>query len=396
MRVLIVTKIFPNRVEPLSSPFNRQQFGALSRFCEVEVLATIPWFPAARAFRRWSDVGRLLEVPEHESIDGLRVRHPRYVMLPKIGHAVAGPLYAASLAASTLRYRGRVDVVLGSWAYPDGFAAVVLADMLGVPAVIKLHGSDVNVVARWRGPRRLLKWALPRAERVVAVSGALAESAAALGVPPERIDLVPNGIDRASFRPRDRARARAELGLPLDGKLVLYVGHISGPKGAFDLIQAFALVSRRVPDVRLIMVGDGSGLAEAQDMASELSDRITFVGAQPHDKIPSYLAACDLLALPSWNEGMPNVVLEALASGRRVVATNVGGIPEVVTEELGILVPPRNIALLANALESALATSYEPERISAALDRPDWDGSARLLFESLRSALGSRASREAA
>ncbi len=396
MRVLIVTKIFPNSVEPLSSPFNRRQFAALSRYCEIEVLATIPWFPAASAFRRWSGVADLSRVPRSEAIDGLKVRHPRFMFLPKIGHAVAGPLYAASLAATTLRYAGRVDIVLGSWAYPDGFAAVVLADMLGVPAVIKLHGSDMNVVARWPGPRRCLKWALPRAERVVAVSGALVEAAATLGVPKERIDLVPNGIDRTAFQPRDRAQARRALELPVDGQMVLYVGHITEPKGAFDLVRAYAAARPRLNGARLVLVGDGSGLEACRKLASSLDNTISLVGAQTHDRIPLWLAACDVLALPSWNEGMPNVVLEALASGRRVVATRVGGVPEVVTPELGILVRPRDLTALEHALEAALSTDYDPATVSAALNRPDWDGSARLLHASLLSALAGRATREAA
>src|SRR5580704_9480450 len=165
MRVLILTKIFPNRVEPLSSPFNRQQFAQLARLCDVEVLATIPWFPGAGALSRWSPAGRLLDVPDEEVVDGIEVRHPRFLFVPRIAPGLAGPLYAASLARTALRYRGRVDVVLGSWAYPDGFAAVLLARMLGVPAVIKLHGSDMNVVAKLAGPRRGLRWALPRAGR---------------------------------------------------------------------------------------------------------------------------------------------------------------------------------------------------------------------------------------
>jgi glycosyltransferase involved in cell wall biosynthesis len=396
VRVLIVTKIFPNCVERLSAPFNRRQFAALARYCDVEVLATIPWFPAAAAFARWSNVASLSSVPRSESIDGLQVRHPRFMFLPKIGHAVAGPMYAASLAATTLHYRGRVDVVLGSWAYPDGFAAVVMAELLGVPAVVKLHGSDMNVVARLPGPRRCLTWALPRAERVVAVSGPLAEAARALGVARERIDVVPNGIDRNSFMPRERAEARRGLGLPEHGPMLLYVGHITQAKGAFDLVSAFQSAMPRLRGARLVMVGDGSGFEACKSLARACGDAISFVGAQPHDQIPSWLAACDVLALPSWNEGMPNVVLEALASGRRVVATRVGGIPEVVNDELGILVPPRDIPALAGALEAALRTNYDPVLISAAFRRPDWDGSARLLHDSLLSALTNRATRAAA
>ncbi len=395
MRVLIVTKIFPNSVEPASSPFNLRQFSALSRLCEIEILATIPWFPGASAFQRWSSAGRLVQVPKQEHIAGLAVQHPRFAFLPKLGHAVAGPLYAASLAATTVRYRGRVDVVLGSWAYPDGFAAVVLAELLGVPAVIKLHGSDMNVVARWPGPRRCLEWALPRAARVVAVSRPLGEAAAELGVSRDRIDIVPNGVDRELFRPRDRAEARRALGLSVDVPLVLYVGHVTAEKGAADLIRGFELAGERLRGARLVLVGDGAGLDSCRQQAQELGDQVSFVGAEPHERIATWLAACDLLALPSWNEGMPNVVLEALASGRAVVASRVGGIPDVVAGKPHVLVPPRDPQALARALETTLAAPYDPLAIAAAFTRPDWDGSARLLHQSLLTALTGLASEAA-
>ena len=135
MRVLAITKIFPNAVEPLSAPFNRQQFAALSQLCELEVLATIPWFPGAGLISRWSTAGRLANVPAHETIEGISVAHPRTLFVPRLAHATWGPLYAASLAPQLHRYRGKVDVVLGSWAYPDGFAAVIAARLLGVPYI---------------------------------------------------------------------------------------------------------------------------------------------------------------------------------------------------------------------------------------------------------------------
>src|SRR5690349_10306820 len=98
MRVLIMTKIFPNRLEPSSSPFNREQFAALGSLCDVEILATIPWFPGSWFFRRWSRAGRLLAVPREDHIQGLSVRHPRFAFIPRFGNAISGHLYAASLA----------------------------------------------------------------------------------------------------------------------------------------------------------------------------------------------------------------------------------------------------------------------------------------------------------
>ena len=331
-------------------------------------------------------------MPKEEQIDGLAVRHPRYAYLPKFGHGLAGYLYAASLAGAVLRQQGSFDALLGSWAYPDGFATVKLAALLGVPAVVKVHGSDLNVLSKLAGPRRRIEWALSHAARVVAVNRPLAERAVALGADPDRVDVVPNGVDREVFHPRNRREARHSLGVKGDGPLVLFVGHVTEAKGAFDLVRAFAAAGRALRETQLVLVGDGAGKAACAALAQELAVDARFVGAETQERIPTWLAACDVLALPSWNEGTPNVVLEALACGRRVVATSVGGIPDVVTSEaLGALVPPRDPAALAAALRVAVATPYDPDAVARALPNPTWAGSAELLHRSLLSALEVRA-----
>jgi teichuronic acid biosynthesis glycosyltransferase TuaC len=267
-----------------------------------------------------------------------------------------------------------------------------LAEILSVPVVIKLHGSDINVVARMPGPRRRLEWALPRADRVVAVSRPLAEAALGLGVAKDRIDLVPNGIDRDAFQPRDRDAARRELGLPNDKRIVLYVGNVLETKGALDLVRAFGEAGTRLAHARLVMLGGGKDFEACAQLVKSLGVDAQLLGPKPHSDVPKYLAAADVLALPSWNEGMPNVVLEALASGRRVVATNVGGIPDIVTSEtLGILVPPKNPGELAGALERVLSSAGDPELISRSLPNGDWEQSACALYQSLLSALEARA-----
>jgi len=387
MRVLVITKIFPNALEPLSNPFNRQQFAALARLDQVEVLATIPWFPGARAFARDSTAGRLGAVPREDRIDGLTVHHPRFLYVPKIGHALAGPLYAASLARAVLRRRGQVDVVLGSWAYPDGFAAVVLARLIGVPAVIKLHGTDMNLVAHMAGPRAGLRWALPRASRVVAVSRPLAEAAVALGVPRERIDVVENGVDRELFHPRPRAQARAELGQATGDRCVLYVGRLEPRKGVLDLIAAVERLGRA--DLKLVLLGDGPLRDACEAAARRLSGRLLVAGARPLPEVALWMAAADAVALPSHAEGMPNVVLEALSCGRRVVGTRVGGIPDLIDgPQLGELVAPRDVAALAAALARAVDTPYDAEAVAAAGGRSGWNESAARLHEVLLRATG--------
>lgn len=388
MKALIVTKIFPNGVEPFSAPFNRQQFAELRRFCDVEVLATIPWFPFAERFAKWSAAGKLTQVPSEEIIDGLRVHHPRTFFLPRLARSLAGPLYTASLARQLLAYRGKVDVVLGSWAYPDGYAAIQLGQLLGVPAVVKLHGSDINVVARMPGPQRRLRAALPRAARIVAVSRQLGEQAVELGAPADRVDVIPNGVNTELFHPRARSAARRELGLPADQRVVLYVGRLEQEKGVLDLLAAFEKLAAQ-SELALILLGDGKARAQCDAAAARAGARIRVLGARPLREVPAWLAACDVLTLPSWNEGMPNVVLEALASGRRVVATRVGAVPDLISSELlGEVVEKQMPDALAAALLRAGQRQYDPVQVTRAAGVRSWRQSAEELHESLLRATG--------
>lgn len=389
MRVLILTRLFPNAKEPLWSPFNKQQFAALGKSCDVEVWASIPWFPGAPLFARWSAAGRLADVPARETIEGLPVRHPRYVYVPKIGHHASGALYAASLFGAARRQRGRIDVILGSWAFPDGVAAVALGRLLGVPAVIKVHGSDMNVLAKQAGPARNLRWALPRAARVVAVSRPLADAVASFGVPRDRIDLVPNGVDSELFRPSDRGEARAALGYAGDArKWLVYVGRVEQAKGIGDLLEAFSRLAARRRDLRLAIVGDGAARAACTSAAARLGEQLIVAGPRPLEEIPRWMAAADVVTLPSWAEGTPNVLLEAIACGRRCVATRVGGIPDVITDSaFGELVAARAPEELAAALERGADMSYDPEEIARRGARGGWAESARKLESALRAAL---------
>jgi glycosyltransferase involved in cell wall biosynthesis len=395
LRVLIATRLYPSAADPLAAAFNRQQFTALARLCKVRLLGVIPWFPGARLFARWSAAGRLTGAPPHEEIDGLEVAHPRVLYLPRVGHALAPTLYAASLLPWLGDCLGKVDVVLGSWAFPDGVAAVTMAGFLGVPAVVKLHGSDLNVLSELPPVRRLLRRGLPQAARVVAVSRGLADKARALGVAPARIAIVPNGVDRQLFQPRDRAAARHDLGLDIGERpLVLYVGRLEEAKGTRDLLAAFQTLAAARPQAVLAVVGDGADAGRCREAAAVLPRRVLVPGPQLLPQVARWMAACDLLVLPSWNEGTPNVILEALASGRRVVATRVGGIPDVITAPaLGRLVPPREPEALARALAEALDQPYDPAALAAAAPG-GWDDSAARLHQVLLEAARKRPAAE--
>ncbi|WP_437282483.1 glycosyltransferase family 4 protein [Sorangium sp. So ce375] len=393
LRVLWVTRIFPNRVEPLSCAFQRQQLAALSRRCSVEVLAAIPYHPGVSLLGERTRPGRLVAVPARDEIDGVPVVHARAPYLPGAGRVLApvnAPLYLAGLLPYVPRLRGRFDVVLGAWLYPDACAAALLARMLGLPYAVKAHGTDVNVVARWRSVRPLVGSALRSAAYAIGVSRPMVESLVALGAPKERAILVRNGVDRALFRPADRRAARRELGLPARGRIVTFVGHVSREKGIHELLRAFEALGRDGGEpVHLVIVGDGPERAAVELAAArrdrepaglrEERGRIIAVGARPLSVVARHLAATDLLTLPSWAEGTPNVVLEALAAARPVVATRVGGIPDVVTSgRTGLLVSPRDAGALGLALREALGRAWDEEAFAEAAP-PSWEESAEAL-----------------
>jgi glycosyltransferase involved in cell wall biosynthesis len=390
LRVLILTKVFPNALQPLAAAFNRQQFASLSRLADVEVLAPIQWFPGARLLGNRTEAGRLIDLPDAEWIDGVFVRHPRVWHLPRLDYSLAAGLYVTSLLPLVRRLRPRFDVVLGSFVYPDGMAATWMARMLGAPAVMYALGSDINVLPKIPGVRTLLRWTFPRASRVVAVSRDLGDKMIALGCPADRVALVPNGVDRTLFRPQDRRQARRDLGQPEGGRWILYVGRLEPAKGVEDLLQAFARLSPARPEVKLVLVGDGSLRGRCEQAAAAAPGRIVVAGGRPLAEVGRWVAGADLLTLPSWWEGTPNVVLEALASGRPVVATRVGGIPDVVEPpgsagRLGELVEPRDVAGLAAALGRVLDRPSDAEAIAAA-GPVSWDESARQLLAVLEAA----------
>jgi len=245
--------------------------------------------------------------------------------------------------------------------------------------------------------RPILRAALRSARFTLGVSRPMVDALLRLGVPVDRAVLLPNGVDRALFYPRDRAACRQALGLPAEGRVVLFVGDLVPEKGVGELVAAWTALRRAAREpVHLVLVGEGSLRAALEEEARALGDRartrLVVAGPRPHPEVAEHLGACDVLALPSWHEGTPNVVLEALASGRPVVATRVGGIPDAVPEgQAGLLVPPRDPRGLAFALEAALARRWDEEAILAAAP-PAWEESAARLHAVLAAAVSRRRS----
>lgn len=389
MRILAITPIWPTRLQPVRAPYNVQQFKRLALRSELRVLDAVPYMPLAGVLRLQSRAAVTAKLPLDDVIEGVPTSYVRQLYIPKVGVPAAIPLTLASLAPY-IRHARWADVLLGTWAYPHGCATVLLARALGKPCVVKVHGSDLNVLANVGAARVLMRKILPHAGAMVTMSRALGDILRSLGVASDRIELVPNGVDATLFYPRDKAEVRRTLGIDERGKVITFVGRLEPQKGITELLEAFGRIAKRRQDVRLALVGDGVSRAMVEKTKAELGDALLILGERPFSEVPLWMGAADVVTLPSWMEGTPNVLLEALASGRPCVASDVGGIPDVLADpRSGIVHRARDADSLERALDAALERDWAPEDVRAC-GPMTWDESADRLHAVLERVVSER------
>lgn len=371
LRVLIVTNLFADPFNASRATFNQQQFARLAKQLDVTVMVPVSWLEIVRqplAYRRL----------KREALQ--RWPFADYVpfwYVPRVGRR----FHAAFLFLSLMLQRlptllwGRWDCLFGSWGYPDAVAVAAIAKLTGKPMIAKVHGSDVNVFTEEPARRRQICWALGRSAHVVAVSQALATRLEDIGVDGRRISVLYNGVDPSRFHPVPQPQARRDLGYADEDRIILFVGNVQASKGCMELLQAFAKLRTRIPHLKLVFVGAGpqQKALVGECAARGMSGDVTFAGRLAHDQIVRWFGAADVFCLPSHAEGVPNVVLEAMACGTPVVATRVGGIPEVLPEYAGVMVPARDVDALDEALFTALHTAWDRPRIAGHARTFDWD-----------------------
>jgi glycosyltransferase involved in cell wall biosynthesis len=375
MKILFVSNLFPDTTEPVRGLFNARIVKHLQARAEVRVVAprgTWKWGVAPRRSR-----------PDDEPA---RPIFPRVWYMPKIGSRVNHLLMAEGLKSTLeeVRREFRYDVILASWIYPDACGVARIAKQMGVPFVAVAQGSDVHQYLSIPARRRIIVDALQNAGGVVTRSEELRRLLVEAGVDGKKIVVIYNGVDCDVFHPGDRGDARQTLGWPTNDEVVLYVGNLVPVKNPRLLVEAFAGVDR--PNARLVIAGDG----ELRDSLRAIAGpRISFVGRKPEREIATMMRAANLLCVPSDNEGVPNVILEALASGLRVVATRVGGIPEIVDRELlGTLVERGDGKRLSVAISSSLAAPDRAGEIAAHATKYSWAATTDAYAEVLRNVQG--------
>lgn len=356
MKILTFSTLFPNSEKPGHGIFveTRLRHLVASGQVEARVVAPVPWFPSTNP--RFGDYAKQARVPREELRHGIRVAHPRYPVLPKIGMNVAPLLLAQSVKPAIARMLDEgydFDLIDAHYFYPDGVAAAMLARHFNKPLVITARGSDITLLPNYPLPRRMIRWAAQRADGIITVCNALRDEVAALGIDAGKVTSLRNGVDLQLFRPTERA-AGTEAAFTL-----LTVGHLVPVKAQELIIGALPLL----PGVRLVVAGDGPNRQMLEDLARNLQvgDRVQFLGAVPQAQLRGHYGAADALVLASSREGWANVLLEAMACGTPVVASRVYGTPEVVAAPAaGVLMAERTPQGVADAV-NALRANY-PDR----------------------------------
>jgi len=386
LKVAVVTSDFPIPHEPYRGHSEYQILLALSKLADVNVLCPFPRYPS------WFQPGYDYRAPDLSfSPPGVATRYFEYPALPGVTRCVNG-LVCARYLEPYFR-ESMPDVACNFWLYPEGYATVRVARRLGIPAIVGSIGSDLNripdPVSRW-----LTRLAMKRAAFVVTKSEHLRQKAIRMGVDARKVRTVRNGCDPSVFHLAGRSAARAQLAVDKEVELILFVGRLDTKKGIGELLEAFAALASRRPNLRLAFAGDGPGGEQLRGKAKHLAleDRVILIGACPSEKVAQWLAAANVLALPSYNEGYPNVVIEALSCGRPVIATKVGGILELVNEKCGILIAPRDWRALAVAIEEAMDRHWDEHSISEQFRR-GWDEAADELLRICEQALEQRRER---
>jgi glycosyltransferase involved in cell wall biosynthesis len=384
LKIAVVTAHFPSSGQPTHGRPAYETMRVLSRKSDVRVFYPHAVYPS---WLKPRSRGYDALTPSY-TLPDVKVDYLNYPVLPLVSRPFNGSIAARVLLPDVRDFAP--DLIFSYFLYPDGYAALKIGKALSVPVVAMGVGSDVHSIGDRFSAMRT-RTLLREADFLLAISDDLRKRAVAMGARPEKTRAVLSGCDLSVFHPMDRLEARRKLDIDPAFEAVVYIGRMDVKKGLRELVQAAVSLRPERPNLSVYLIGEGPDrpLIESAIQANNAAGYIHALPGCAFDDVAVWMAAADLVTLPSYMEGCPNVVLEALASGRPVVATNVGGIPEILSEECGRLVPPRESRALAQALASVLDRSWDAQAISAHGSRR-WETVAGELLEIFQSLVSAR------
>lgn len=377
MRILTLATLFPNAARPNFGIFVERQTAALAAREGVVITIVSPQAVPPWPLSRHARYRAIAQLPERENWRGLDVHRPQFLHLPGLGNHLQPKLMVRAIwpLVERLHCERAFDLIDAEFFYPDGPAARILAERLGLPYSVKARGADIHHWGHDPATRDEVLQAGQQASGLLAVSAAMKQDMVALGMPEESITVHYTGCDQTRFAPQPDNGLRAELGI--DGPMLITVGALIARKRQHLVIEALS----QLPGATLVLAGTGDQEHACRALAVSLgvAERVRFAGGVPHDDLPRWLAAADVMVLPSKSEGLANAWVEALACGTPIVICDAGGAGELLTDPVAGQIAEPQPEALANAIRQVLASPVDPQRVRASVASFTWQRNAEEL-----------------
>jgi glycosyltransferase involved in cell wall biosynthesis len=378
-KIVVFSSLFPSTAQPTAGVFVRERMFNVAKQLDLCVVSPKPWFPFQGLLRFFKPHFRPC-VSAYEVQSGIDVFQPKYFSFPSVFKRWDGFLMALG-AWRTLRqlhHRHRIDLIDAHFTYPDGYAATLVGQWLGVPVTITMRGTE-HRHSKNKALCKCMQTACHRAVHIFSVAEDLCHLARRLGVPDGKLQVVGNGVDLDKFKPINKNVARIALGLHRDDVVLISVGGLVERKGYHRVIEIMPELTAAFPTLRLLIVGGATAEGNNRDQLEQqvkdlgMAANVQFLGPKPHDKLADVLSAADVFVLATSNEGWANVFLEAMACGLPVVTTDVGGNKEVVmSEDYGLVVPFGDKSALLHAILNAVQTQWNTQKIMQYAKNNSW------------------------
>ncbi|MBM7037017.1 glycosyltransferase [Vibrio ulleungensis] len=400
MRILTLTSLFPSSTMPSLGIFIETRMKQLKqRFPDVtvDVVAPVPWFPLTHP--RFGDYAKYAAVPKKETRNGFTVHHPRYLVIPVVGMYFTPFFMALTLVAFFLsqKIKQRYDIVDGHYYYPDGVAIALVCKMLRIPFTLTARGTDINLIPEYKPAKKMIQYAIRQSDANLAVCQALANEIDHLQPCDPSAVTLRNGVDLELFRYADLQQQhvlREQLNLPLNQPIAVAVGWLVERKGQHLIVEALV----QCPELQLYFIGTGEqqSMLEQRVKALGLERRCHFVGSKPQSELRDWFGAADMSILASSREGWANVLLESMACGTPVVATNIWGTPEIVsTFDAGVLIE-RTVDDIARGIQRLTNEPRKRHKVRQHAEKFSWDDTCNKLYRVFEQTLSNRSSQQTA
>ena len=353
----LISSFFESPYHKNRAPYNEQLFLELKHHFDIKIIRPIAWTDIRNS---------RVKVSKKEYYSGkwndIPIWYPTYYFLPRIALSTNGMAYYKSIQKSVKNIGAIPDIFYTTWAYPDAYATMLLAKKFNRRYILRVHGSDINDLAFRASIAEKVNSVLQNAAAVISPSIALKKKMLKLGIAEDKIHVIYSGIDKLKFFFRDRKNCEEKLNLSKERKRILYIGNFKVAKGVFDLLEAGNRLREEFEKFEILFIGKGEVIEKMRGFISEhqLENHVRIIGTIDHHKLNPWINSSDCVCLPSYAEGLPNVLLEALACKTNVIASNVGGIPEIIKNPSEYLVDSGDIDGLKKKLYGILSGRTKP------------------------------------